>query len=132
MSLCLPTHLELRPVHGHVDPVRVGPQPQVFVVVRVVHRVVKLLVDLRQAAKLREIIISGASLNPDSSLGGTSLYLLFILGDVEDFLEGEEGFLELLQPLRLRHLTPLEHLRHVLDVLWVGFNFESERLRDIS
>ena len=59
-------------------------------------------------------------------------YLLFILGDVEDFLEGEEGFLELLQPLRLRHLTPLEHLRHVLDVLWVGFNFESERLRDIS
>ena len=71
---------------------------------------------------------------PDSSFYGTALlyYLLFILGDVEDFLEGEEGFLELLQPLRLRHLTPLEHLRHVLDVLWVGFNFELERLRDIS
>ena len=53
-SVCLPdlpTHLELRPVHGHVDAVRVGPQPQVLVVVRVVHRVVKLLVDLRQAAK---------------------------------------------------------------------------------
>ena len=61
---------------------------------------------------------------PDSSLYGTALlyYLLFILGDVEDFLEGEEGFLELLQPLRLRHLTPLEHLRHVLDVLQVELN----------
>ena len=57
-------HLELRPVHGHVDAVRVGPQPQVFVVVRVVHRVVKLLVDLRQAAKWREIMISDSSINP--------------------------------------------------------------------
>ena len=43
------THLELRPVHGHVDAVRVGPQPQVLVVVRVVHSVVELLVDLREA-----------------------------------------------------------------------------------
>ena len=46
-------------------------------------------------------------------------YLLLVLGDVEDSLEGEEGLLELLQPLRLGHLTPLEHLRHVFDVLRV-------------
>ena len=45
--------LELRPVHGHVDAVRVGPQPQVLVVVRVVHSVVKLLVDLREAERKR-------------------------------------------------------------------------------
>ena len=45
------------------------------------------------------------------------IYLLFVLCDVEDFLEGEERFLKLLQPLRLGHLTPLEHLSHVFDVL---------------
>ena len=49
-SVLVHPHLELRPVHGHVDPVRVGPQPEVLVVVRVVHGVVELLIDLRKAA----------------------------------------------------------------------------------
>ena len=49
-SVLVHSHLELRPIHGHVDPVRVGPQPQVLVVVRVVHGMVELLIDLRKAA----------------------------------------------------------------------------------
>ena len=40
------TDLELGPSHGHVDPVGVRPPSQVLVVVRVVHRVVELVVDL--------------------------------------------------------------------------------------
>jgi len=51
-------YLELRPVHGHVDAVVVGPPPQVLLVVRVVHCVVELLVDLRQAAeKMTSVIL---------------------------------------------------------------------------
>lgn len=41
------TYLKLRPVHGHIDPVVVGPPLEVLLVVRVVYRVVELLVDLR-------------------------------------------------------------------------------------
>lgn len=40
-------HLKLGPGHGHVDAVGVGPPSQVLLMVRVVHRVIKLLVDLR-------------------------------------------------------------------------------------
>lgn len=47
-------HLELRPVHGHVDAVGVGPPPEVLLVVGVVDRVVELLVDLRQAGKSKK------------------------------------------------------------------------------
>jgi hypothetical protein len=47
-SACFFTNLELRPVHGHVDAVGVGPQPQILLVVGVVDGVVELFVNLRQ------------------------------------------------------------------------------------
>ena len=41
-------YLKLRPGHRHVDSVCVWPPSKIFLVVRVAHRVIKLLVDLRQ------------------------------------------------------------------------------------
>ena len=43
-------YLKLGPIHGHVDPVGVWPQPQVFLVVCIIHSVIKLFIDLRQSA----------------------------------------------------------------------------------
>jgi hypothetical protein len=43
------TDLKLWPVHGHVDPVCVGPESQVLLVVRVIDGVIELFVDLRQS-----------------------------------------------------------------------------------
>ena len=40
--------LKLRPGHGHVDPVCVGPPAQVLLMVRVVYGVVKFIINLRQ------------------------------------------------------------------------------------
>ena len=51
MSIKGPADLKLGPVHGHVDAVGVGPEPQVLLVIGVVDRVVKLFVDLRQSVK---------------------------------------------------------------------------------
>ena len=55
------TDLKLWPVHGHVDPVGVGPESQVLLMVRVVDGVVELFVDLRQSET--EIILNSFIVN---------------------------------------------------------------------
>ena len=45
------THLELGPCHWHVHPMGVWPPPQVLVVVRIVHRMVELVIDLWKPKK---------------------------------------------------------------------------------
>ena len=47
MSIKGPADLKLGPVHGHVDAVGVGPEPEVLLVVGVVDRVIEFLVNWR-------------------------------------------------------------------------------------
>lgn len=44
----LESYLKLRPIHRHIDSKSVGPPTKVFLVVCIVHRMIKFFIDLRQ------------------------------------------------------------------------------------
>ena len=100
MALFL-TDLKLRPVHGHVDPVGVGPEPEVLLVVGVVDRVVELLVDLRQPEKYLRFFNKNINLQV-AILNNKTLIQIFISGRQPE--EDRKVFFESLQKKSIRNV----------------------------